>query len=180
MEIIHGHRGDYRESEYKSLLSQLSSRQKNRSAIARELAQAHFLAEELGYSFEWNHDDEPWDPGDTDYEPREVLYLVMKDPDGNVVQSLGGIADPTRAEGFYDEANLALEVLGEYHNNPGKSLHAWMVGKRIQLHPGTDQWMMGDRYGKVTRAGKDLVTVKMDRSGRSLRVRPAHIGEVID
>jgi hypothetical protein len=49
---------------------------------------------------------------------------------------------------------------------------------RVQLHPSTDQWMMGDRYGTVTgrtRAGG--YRVKMDRSGRTLRVAPAHIGE---
>jgi hypothetical protein len=38
--------------------------------------------------------------------------------------------------------------------------------------------MMGDRYGTVTRANKDgTFQVKMDRSGRSIRVRRDHIGE---
>jgi hypothetical protein len=110
--IIHGHAGDYRKGEYKTLLSQVSSRIKNRSALARKLAQAHFLAEELGYEFEWVDDDEPWDPGDTGYEPQEVLVVFMKDARGNVVQSVGGIADPSRAYAFYEESNLAFEALG--------------------------------------------------------------------
>ena len=38
--------------------------------------------------------------------------------------------------------------------------------------------MMGDRYGTVTRANKDgTFQVKMDRSGRSIRVHRDHIGE---
>jgi hypothetical protein len=51
-------------------------------------------------------------------------------------------------------------------------------GKRVQLHPGTSQWMQGDRYGTVTRANRDgSFQVKMDRSGRSLKVSRQHIGE---
>jgi len=50
-------------------------------------------------------------------------------------------------------------------------------GQRVELHPGTDQWMMGDRFGSVVRTAKKtgLVHVKMDRSGRTLKCSPDHI-----
>ena len=38
-------------------------------------------------------------------------------------------------------------------------------GERVELHPATDAWMMGDRFGNVTHIGRKLVHVKMDRSG---------------
>ena len=55
------------------------------------------------------------------------------------------------------------------------------VGRRVELHPGTDAWMMGDRYGVVASLLVrdwlgDLIIlatrVKMDKSGRTLRVAP--------
>ena len=67
---------------------------------------------------------------------------------------------------------------GRSHGRAQRSPTSELRGKRIQLHPGTDQWMMGDRYGPVTRANKDgTLQVKMDRSGKSLRVRRDHVGE---
>ena len=47
--------------------------------------------------------------------------------------------------------------------------NAYNVGHRVELHPATDQWMMGDRYGVVTRSNHKYLTVKMDRSGKSYR-----------
>jgi len=48
-------------------------------------------------------------------------------------------------------------------------------GRRVQLHPCTDQWMMGDRFGSVTQVKNGLVYVKMDRSGKTLKCQPDHI-----
>jgi len=49
-------------------------------------------------------------------------------------------------------------------------------GRRIQLHPGTDQWMMGDRFGEVRKVDAEgRVHVKMDRSGKTLKCQPDHI-----
>ena len=45
------------------------------------------------------------------------------------------------------------------------------TGKRVQLHPATDAWMRGDRYGVVVSVGRKLVRVKMDKSGRTLNLR---------
>jgi hypothetical protein len=49
------------------------------------------------------------------------------------------------------------------------------VGQRVELHPGTDQWMMGDRFGNVARIKDGKVHVKMDRSGKTLKCDPDHI-----
>lgn len=40
------------------------------------------------------------------------------------------------------------------------------VGQRVEIHPATDAWMMGDRYGEVIKIRGDLAWVKMDRSGK--------------
>lgn len=45
-------------------------------------------------------------------------------------------------------------------------------GQRVQLHPGTDDWMRGDRYGDVVKIGTKLVSVKLDVSGRTKRYHP--------
>jgi hypothetical protein len=30
------------------------------------------------------------------------------------------------------------------------------IGQRVELHPGMDAWMMGDRYGVVVKTGRKL------------------------
>lgn len=54
------------------------------------------------------------------------------------------------------------------------------IGERVELHPGTDAWMRGDRYGEIVavieRHGRPTsVRVKMDRSGRVLRLDPNRV-----
>ena len=58
---------------------------------------------------------------------------------------------------------------------------------RVQIPAYTDSWMMGDRYGEVTLQGKlrnakgelaDIVRVKLDKSGKSVRVWLADCEEV--
>jgi len=44
------------------------------------------------------------------------------------------------------------------------------TGKRVQLHPATDAWMRGDRFGTVVKVGRKLISVKMDVSGRTLKL----------
>lgn len=48
-------------------------------------------------------------------------------------------------------------------------------GQRVQLHPATDRWMRGDRYGTVLRIGRKYVRVLMDRSGHTIRVDPENL-----
>lgn len=62
------------------------------------------------------------------------------------------------------------------------------IGKRVELHPATDAWMSGDRYGtivKTTMRTANLidpresfvvfVTVKLDKSGRTVRFHESNI-----
>jgi hypothetical protein len=54
------------------------------------------------------------------------------------------------------------------------------VGDRVELHPATDAWMSGDRFGtveEVSRVGS--LYVRMDRSGRTRHVAPFNIGRVL-
>ena len=48
-------------------------------------------------------------------------------------------------------------------------------GQRVEIHPAMDAWMQGDRYGVVTKVGRTLFSVKMDHSGRTLRIAPHNI-----
>lgn len=41
-------------------------------------------------------------------------------------------------------------------------------GDRVQLHPATDRWMRGDRYGVVVVAGFMRAKVTLDKSGDTL------------
>ena len=45
------------------------------------------------------------------------------------------------------------------------------IGDRVQLHPGTDRWMMGDRFGTIEKHGRrrDMFYVRLDKSGKLLR-----------
>lgn len=51
---------------------------------------------------------------------------------------------------------------------------SWL-NQRVQLHPGTDAWMQGDRFGLVVKIGRKYLHVKMDRSGRTLKVTPESV-----
>lgn len=55
-----------------------------------------------------------------------------------------------------------------------------VVGDWVQLHPATDSWMRGDRYGRVEYVGKrgDWVRLQLD-SGRHLRFNVRDILERI-
>ena len=53
------------------------------------------------------------------------------------------------------------------------------IGDRVELHPATDAWMFGDRYGEVVKIGRKYVHVKCDRSGRTRRLTPRNIGRKV-
>jgi len=46
------------------------------------------------------------------------------------------------------------------------------IGERVELSPGTDAWMSGDRYGVVVNHGTKYAWVRMGRSGRVLKLLP--------
>jgi hypothetical protein len=60
------------------------------------------------------------------------------------------------------------------------TLDDFMAGDRVQLSPSTDAWMRGDRYGTVTGVGYKYVSVKLDRSGRTLRYDPILIADITE
>lgn len=67
------------------------------------------------------------------------------------------------------------------------------IGKRVELHPATDRWMMGDKYGVIVAVSRKVrsyidpkdprngrtFTVLMDRSGKRIRVSEGNIGSFI-
>ena len=79
---------------------------------AKLLAEAEAEAARRGWRVKWEDDQLPYEIGDAETEmPSEVLTAVLYDENGNVLASLGGIADPDRNYGRVVEAELALEAL---------------------------------------------------------------------
>ncbi len=68
------------------------------------------------------------------------------------------------------------------------------IGMRAELHPATDAWMMGDRYGEIVsisaqkrsyldpRDPRNGATfrIRMDKSGRTLRVSEGNITSIFE
>jgi hypothetical protein len=46
------------------------------------------------------------------------------------------------------------------------------VGRRVELHPATDRWMMGDRFGEIVAFVDGNVRIKLDVSGKTLLFKP--------
>jgi hypothetical protein len=51
----------------------------------------------------------------------------------------------------------------------------YAIGTRLELHPATDDWMRGDRFGTVERVGRKYLYVRMDRSGRLRKTAPRNV-----
>lgn len=51
---------------------------------------------------------------------------------------------------------------------------------RVEVHPATDSWMRGDRYGEVVAVGRVLVHVRMDRSETVRQFSPENIHEIVE
>lgn len=57
------------------------------------------------------------------------------------------------------------------------------IGDRCQLHPATDEWMQGDKYGLVVGTSWSIdnpgiiraYRVKLDRSGRVRKFHPDNV-----
>lgn len=59
-------------------------------------------------------------------------------------------------------------------------LRDFKPGQRVQLHPATDLWMRGDKFGTVSSVGRKFVRVRMDKSGDLVSVAPGHILEILE
>lgn len=55
------------------------------------------------------------------------------------------------------------------------TLGGYTIGQRVAMHPATDRWMRGDRYGTVERVGRKYLSVRMDRSGALVMERPVNL-----
>lgn len=60
----------------------------------------------------------------------------------------------------------------------GESVSDFRIGDRIELHPATDQWMRGERFGEVIRIGRKYVRVRMNATGRAYRALPMNLRKV--
>lgn len=76
--------------------------------------------------------------------------------------ALAGDPEMTR-DHWADLVELALE-----RNPLGTPKERFPLRSRVEMHPCTDQWMQGDRFGTVTGHKDALVRVKLDKSGKSL------------
>src|SRR5271157_4154621 len=94
------------------------------------------------------------------------------------------VATEWRNEFEAEHANGAYDNLLPKKYQPGPARHAaetkrlaamgFYKGERVSMHPATDAFMMGDRYGTVAKVGKSKIHVKMDRSGKTRLVLPGN------
>ncbi len=67
------------------------------------------------------------------------------------------------------------------------------IGMRAELHPATDAWMRGDRYGDIVAVSRprhyldpnhpsngETFTILMDKSGKRLRVSARNLTRIFD
>lgn len=99
--------------------------EQGRVRCALSLAGAEAAAQRLDWSFEWAPEMLGYDEflGDHEYwcddakngieHDHEVFYCTLDTPDGEMLQSLGGIIDPSEAYRRVIEAELASEALHE-------------------------------------------------------------------
>jgi len=55
------------------------------------------------------------------------------------------------------------------------SLDGYKVGSRVELHPATDLWMKGARFGTVERVTWHRLHVRLDATGRVVLLRPSDL-----
>jgi hypothetical protein len=57
---------------------------------------------------------------------------------------------------------------------------AFPPATRVELHPSTDLWMSGARYGAIVSAGYSRVKVRLDINGREVNLRRVLVRPVDD
>lgn len=100
------------------------TQQQGRAKCARLLAKAEINAKQLGFTYIWEDDYDDYDNSLGDHavwcddekhgieHSHEVYMCIMEDADGNAVDSLGAIIEPSREGRRVIEAELALAVIG--------------------------------------------------------------------
>jgi hypothetical protein len=142
-----------------------AEQKRNRYEDARALTRAEQWADDSGYTFEWTEDPHGLDTlGDIDpKDVSEILQVVMKDADGNVVASLGGIVIPkgwttrqAQNEGDVHAAHLALEAMGERELNPRQGKRrSGAASRKSNSHSPTES---AKKYAAaVSRADRELL-----------------------
>jgi hypothetical protein len=60
------------------------------------------------------------------------------------------------------------------HIDRDLTMNDFRVGMRVEMHPCTDWWMQGDRFGYVTKVDNTngRLRVKLDKSKRTVTVPP--------
>lgn len=53
------------------------------------------------------------------------------------------------------------------------------VWQRVQLHPATDLWMKGARFGEIVSIGKRYLHVRLDATGKIVRLAPRNVCEIV-
>ena len=64
-------------------------------------------------------------------------------------------------------------------HGPFTSVNDFHVGDRVELHPATDLWMRGARFGSVAKLGRKYLTIELDLLARTVKVAPGNIYKII-
>jgi hypothetical protein len=142
-------------------------------AIARKLADA-------GIAFIFVHESGGNTVGDVPNQHISKLSkLLSKHPE---MEGRFAAHPPRRVTSAPRSKRLKVNPRGRRKNPatfPNRPLSAsFKVGDRVELHPATDSWMRGDRYGDIAKVGRDFVYVKLDRSGRTKKFHPKNVNVI--
>lgn len=88
--------------------------QQGRIQCAKDLAFAELTAERMQWSYSWIWDTDPdlsWMSEEERSQEHETFVCILNDADGNWLESLGGITDPSNDYRRVIEAELAAEAL---------------------------------------------------------------------
>ena len=55
----------------------------------------------------------------------------------------------------------------------------FIEGERVELHPGTDWYMRGARFGVVHKVGREWVHIRLDSTAAVIMLRPSRIRSVV-
>jgi hypothetical protein len=89
-------------------------------------------------------------------------------------------------------SRVASRQVSSTNNNRGGFMKDPRIGMRCQLHPATDQWMQGDRYGEIVAVSRRIrsyldpkdprngrvFTVLLDRSQKRVRFAEGNVEEI--